>query len=86
VRASPAGLRVMRCNGYASDGVGPVMSGRYDLAFFTYEMFLNLALVSARLLNHLRLSLTKACSLPTPPVATLSSDFCVVASGSRARR
>lgn len=54
-RFAPAGLRVMRCSGDASDGVGPVMSGRYDLAFFTYEMFLNLALASPRLLNQLGL-------------------------------
>jgi hypothetical protein len=45
-RYSPAGLRVVRCSGDASDGVGPVLSGRYDLGFFTYEMFLNLALSS----------------------------------------
>ena len=45
----------MRCSGDASDGVGPVLSGRYDLGFFTYEMFLNLALASPRLLNQLGL-------------------------------
>jgi replicative superfamily II helicase len=54
-RFSPAGLRVVRCSGDAFDGVGPVLSGRYDLGFFTYEMFLNLALSSPRLLNQLGL-------------------------------
>ncbi|MGY4199082.1 DEAD/DEAH box helicase [Bradyrhizobium sp. USDA 4520] len=54
-RFSPAGLRVVRCSGDASDGIGPVLSGRYDLGFFTYEMFLNLALSSPRLLNQLGL-------------------------------
>jgi replicative superfamily II helicase len=54
-RYAPAGLRVVRCSGDASDGVGPVLSGRYDLAFFTYEMFLNLALASPRLLSQLGL-------------------------------
>jgi helicase len=54
-RFGPAGLRVVRCSGDASDGVAPVLSGRYDLGFFTYEMFLNLALASPRLLNQLGL-------------------------------
>jgi len=54
-RYEPAGLRVVRCSGDASDGVAPVLSGRYDLGFFTYETFLNLALISPRLLNQLGL-------------------------------
>ena len=54
-RYGPAGLRVVRCSGDASDGVGPVLNGRYDLGFFTYETFLNLALGSPRLLNQLGL-------------------------------
>jgi len=54
-RYAAAGLRVARCSGDATDGIGPVLSGRYDLAFFTYEMFLNLALGSPRLLNQLGL-------------------------------
>ncbi|WP_225763761.1 DEAD/DEAH box helicase [Stenotrophomonas sp. Marseille-Q4652] len=52
-RYGPAGVRVVRCSGDSSDGIGPVMAGRYDLAFFTYETFLNLALRSPRLLNQL---------------------------------
>lgn len=54
-RYGAAGLRVARCSGDASDGVGPVLAGRYDLAIFTYEMFLNMALGSQRLLNQLGL-------------------------------
>ena len=54
-RYGPSGLRVVRCSGDATDGVGPVMIGRYDLAFFTYETFLNLALGSPHLLNQLGL-------------------------------
>ena len=52
-RYGPAGLRVVRCSGDAADGVGPVVSGRYDLGFFTFETFLNLALGSPRLLSQL---------------------------------
>jgi replicative superfamily II helicase len=54
-RYSPAGMRIARCSGDATDGVAPVLSGRYDLGFFTYEMFLNLALGSPRMLNQLGL-------------------------------
>jgi helicase len=54
-RYGAAGLRVARCCGDASDGVVPVLSCRYDLAIFTYEMFLNMALGSPRLLNQLGL-------------------------------
>ena len=54
-RYGRAGLRVVRCSGDTSDGVGPVLSGRYDLGFFTFETFLNLALGSPRLLNQLGL-------------------------------
>lgn len=52
-RYAQAGVRVVRCSGDASDGIGSVMQGRYDLGFFTYETFLNLALRSPRLLNQL---------------------------------
>lgn len=54
-RYRAAGLRVARCSGDATDGIGPVLAGRYDLGFFTYETFLNLALGSPRLLNQLGL-------------------------------
>jgi helicase len=54
-RYEPVGLRVVRCSGDASDGIAPALSGRYDLGFFTYETFLNLALASPRLLGQLGL-------------------------------
>ena len=54
-RYGSAGLRVVRCSGDASDGVGPVLSGRYDIGFFTFETFLNMALGSPRLLNQVGL-------------------------------
>jgi len=54
-RYTPTGLRVVRCSGDAADGIAPVLGGRYDLGFFTYEIFLNLALGSPRLVNQLGL-------------------------------
>ena len=54
-RYGSAGVRVARCSGDWTDGIGPVLRGRYDLGFFTYETFLNMALGSPRLLNQLGL-------------------------------
>lgn len=74
-RFSPAGLRVVRCSGDASDGVGPVLSGRYDLGFFTYEMFLNLALTSPRLLNQLGLVVLDEGQFITDPTRGITVEL-----------
>lgn len=66
-RYGPAGLRIVRCSGDATDGVGPVMNGRYDLAFFTYETFLSLALGSPRLLSQLGLIVIDEAQFITDP-------------------
>ncbi|PJZ49205.1 DEAD/DEAH box helicase [Leptospira saintgironsiae] len=52
---SLSGLRVVRCSGDSTDGVAPVIKGRYDLGFFTYETFLNIILGSPGILNQLGL-------------------------------
>ncbi len=52
-RYNASGLRIVRCSGDASDGIAPALNGRYDIGFFTYETFLNMALTSPRLLNQL---------------------------------
>ncbi|WP_230646756.1 DEAD/DEAH box helicase [Bradyrhizobium sp. Leaf401] len=74
-RFSPAGLRVVRCSGDASDGIGPVLSGRYDLGFFTYEMFLNLALSSPRLLNQLGLVVLDEGQFITDPTRGITVEL-----------
>lgn len=66
-RYSPAGVRVARCSGDATDSIGQVLGGRYDLAFFTYETFLNLALSSPRLLNQLGLVVVDEGQFVTDP-------------------
>ncbi len=66
-RYSAAGLRVVRCSGDATDGVGSVLAGRYDLGFFTYEMFLNLTLGSSRLINQLGLVVVDEAQFITDP-------------------
>lgn len=74
-RFAPAGLRVVRCSGDASDGVGPVLCGRYDLGFFTYEMFLNLALASPRLLNQLGLVVLDEGQFITDPTRGITVEL-----------
>ena len=64
---APAGLRVVRCSGDATDGIAPVLRGRYDIGFFTYETFLNLALGSPRLLNQLGLVVVDEGQFITDP-------------------
>jgi len=66
-RYADAGVRVVRCSGDATDGIGPVLTGRYDLGFFTYETFLNLALGSPRLLAQLGLVVVDEGQFITDP-------------------
>jgi len=49
------GVRVVRCTGDYSDQAHLILSGRYDIALLTYEMFLNLALSNATVLTQLGL-------------------------------
>jgi len=49
------GIRVARCTGDYSDQAYFILSGRYDIALLTYEMFLNLALSSPTVLMQLGL-------------------------------
>ncbi len=48
-----SGIRIVRCSGDASDGISPALRGKYDIGFFTYETFLNMALNSQKLLSQL---------------------------------
>lgn len=84
-RYADAGLRVVRCSGDASDGIGPVLSGRYDLGFFTYETFLNLALISPRLLNQLGLIVLDEGQFITDPTRGITVEL-ILALSLRARQ
>jgi helicase len=66
-RYGSASLRVARCCGDATDGVAPALAGRYDMGFFTYEMFLNMALSTPRLLNQLGLIVVDEAQFVTDP-------------------
>jgi helicase len=49
------GMRVIRCSGDYSDDVAAFIRGKYDIAFFTYEMFLQLSVGVPATLNALGL-------------------------------
>jgi helicase len=74
-RFGPAGLRVVRCTGDASDGIWPTLTGRYDLGFFTYEMFLNMAVASPRLLNQLGLVVVDEGQFITDPTRGITVEL-----------
>ena len=49
------GMRVIRCSGDYSDDVQLFIKGKYDIAFFTYEMFLQIAVGIPTTLNSIGL-------------------------------
>jgi len=49
------GLRIVRCSGDWQDQVGNVLRGKYDIAFFTYEKFLSMSVISPHMLNQIGL-------------------------------
>jgi hypothetical protein len=49
------GLRVARCSGDWQDQVPNILRGKYDIAFFTYETFLSLALNARHILHQIGL-------------------------------
>ncbi|MDB5584494.1 MAG: box helicase domain protein [Bradyrhizobium sp.] len=60
-------LRVARCSGDWQDQVGEVMRGKYDLAFFTYEKFLGMALSAPHILNQIGLVVLDEAQFVTEP-------------------
>ena len=49
------GLRVIRCSGDFTDEAGLFLSGRYDIAFLTFEMFLSFGVTTPHVLKRLGL-------------------------------
>jgi helicase len=66
-RYGPSGLRIVRCTGDATDSIGDVLTGRYDLAFLTYEMFLNVSLGAPHILNRIGLVVVDEAQFITDP-------------------
>ena len=61
------GLRVVRCSGDWQDQVPAVLNGKYDIAFFTYEKFLNLSVTAPHVLNQLGLVILDEAQFITDP-------------------
>lgn len=61
------GLRIARCSGDWQDQVGTVLRGKYDIAFFTYEKFLGMSVVSPYLLNQIGLVVLDEAQFITEP-------------------
>ncbi|WP_240538278.1 DEAD/DEAH box helicase [Bradyrhizobium yuanmingense] len=61
------GLRIARCSGDWQDQVGGVLRGKYDIAFFTYEKFLSLAVTFPHLLNQIGLVVLDEAQFITEP-------------------
>lgn len=61
------GLRIARCSGDWQDQVGDVLRGKYDIAFFTYEKFLSMAVAMPHLLNQIGLVVLDEAQFITEP-------------------
>lgn len=61
------GLRIARCSGDWQDQVTDVLRGKYDIAFFTYEKFLSMAVSSSYLLNQIGLVVLDEAQFITEP-------------------
>ncbi|QIB34609.1 DEAD/DEAH box helicase [Ancylobacter pratisalsi] len=60
-------LRVARCSGDWQDQVGDVLRGKYDLAFFTYEKFLGMAVAAPHMLHQIGLVVVDETQFITEP-------------------
>lgn len=69
------GMRVIRCTGDYSDQTPLFVRGKYDLALLTYEMFLNLAVSTPAVLNHLGLVVLDEAQFITDPTRGISVEL-----------
>src|SRR5882672_11318458 len=62
-----SGLRVLRCSGDYQDQVKEFVLGRYDLAFLTFEMFLQLSVARSAMLDAIGLVVLDEAQFITDP-------------------
>ncbi|MGB2863169.1 MAG: DEAD/DEAH box helicase [Sedimentisphaerales bacterium] len=60
-------MRVLRCSGDYTDQADSFVRGKYDIAFLTFEMFLNISVNSPSLLNHIGLIVIDEAQFITDP-------------------
>lgn len=70
-----AGLRVVRCSGDYTDETGLFLSGRYDIAILTYEMFLGLAVGTPHILRRLGLLVIDEAQFITDPTRGITVEL-----------
>jgi helicase len=61
------GMRVIRCTGDHTDETGQFVRGKYEIAVLTYEMFLNLIVRNAGVLNQIGLVVIDEAQFITDP-------------------
>lgn len=71
----PAGMRVVRCSGDFTDQTGLFLSGRYDIAILTYEMFLGLAVGTQSVLKRLGLVVIDEAQFITDPTRGITVEL-----------
>lgn len=69
------GMRVIRCTGDYSDQVSLFVRGKYDLALFTYEMFLNVLVSTPEVLNQTELVVLDEAQSITDPTRGISVEL-----------
>ena len=68
-------LRVIRCSGDFTDEAGLFLSGRYDIAFLTFEMFLSLGVATPHVLKRLGLVVLDEAQFITDPARGISVEL-----------
>jgi helicase len=69
------GLRVIRCSGDFTDEAGLFLSGRFDIAFLTFEMFLSLGVATPHVLKRLGLVVLDEAQFITDPMRGISVEL-----------
>ena len=69
------GLRVIRCSGDFTDEAGLFLSGRYDIAFLTFEMFLALGVATPHVLKRLGLVVLDEAQFVTDPTRGITVEL-----------
>ncbi len=69
------GLRVARCSGDWLDQVPRILRGKYDIAFFTYETFLGLALSAPHMLSQIGLIILDEAQFLSDPTRGITVEL-----------
>ncbi|MFH1283796.1 MAG: DEAD/DEAH box helicase [bacterium] len=68
-------MRIIRCSGDYADQVRPFLKGKYELAIFTFEMFLNVAITHPHVLHQIGLIVLDEAQFITDPHRGISVEL-----------